>query len=472
MRLSLHKLSRRAKWLGIIFKYAMVGTQRNYTRGPLNSAIILLAIPMVLEMVMESIFVIVDIFWVAKLGAESIAAVGITEAVITVVYAVSIGLSMATTAMIARRVGEKDDAAAAVAATQALWLGIAVAIIIGAAGILFADDILRLMGAEEAVIRDGSTYTMVMLGGSVTIVYLFLLNAIFRGAGDATIAMRSLWLANGINLILDPLLIFGVGPFPEMGVMGAAVATTIGRGIGVIYQFSHLFGLGGRIRLSLKQLALNAPVAKRLARLSLGGIGQFIIAVSSWIFLMRIVSPYGSEAIAGYTIAVRIIHFTFLPAWGLGNAAATLVGQNLGAGKPERAERSLWRAAQINFMTLTVVAIVMIIFAAEFIGLFSKDPGILVYGIDALRFFCYGYPLMAIGMVALQSLNGAGDTDTPTLINFIAFWLIEIPVAWYLAQQIGLGPRGVFWAILIAEAVFSVLTVWVIRRGRWKLATV
>ena len=281
-----------------------------------------------------------------------------------------------------------------------------------------------------------------------------------------------LWLANGINLILDPIFIFGWGPVPEMGVMGAAVATTIGRSIGVLYQLNHLFGVSGRIRVRFSQLGLHYAVAKRLLRLSLGGIGQFIIAVSSWIFLMRIVAPYGSAAIAGYTIAVRIIHFTFLPAWGLGNAAATLVGQNLGADKPHRAERSLWRAAQFNFVTLSFVAIVLILLANQSIAVFTDDPEIIAFGADALRFFCYGYPLMAMGMVALQSLNGAGDTDTPTLINFIAFWLIEIPLAWWLAEMAGLGPRGVFWAILIAESVFAVLSIWVIRRGRWKQVTV
>lgn len=472
MRVSYHKLSRRLRWLGIIFSLGLSNKERDYTRGPVNSAVILLAIPMMLEMLMESVFVIVDMFWVAKLGADAIAAVGLTEAVITVVYAVAIGLSMATTAMVARRVGEKNEKAAAVAAAQSLWLGLSVSIIIGVTGALFAEELLKLMGASHEAIQIGSNYTMVMLGGSISILYIFLLNAIFRGAGDAAIAMRSLWLANGINLILDPILIFGFGPIPEMGVMGAAVATTIGRSIGVLYQLNHLFGISGRISIKFAQLALNFTVAKRLARISLGGIGQFLIAVSSWIFLMRIIAPYGSEAIAGYTIAVRIIHFTFLPAWGLGNAAATLVGQNLGANNPERAEQSLWRAAQFNFVALSVVAILLIVFANESIGLFTSEPAIVAVGAEGLRYFCYGYPFMALGMVALQSLNGAGDTDTPTLINFIAFWLIEIPLAWYLAETLALGPKGVFWAILIAESIFAVLSIWVIRRGRWKTVSV
>jgi len=335
MRVSIHKVRRRTRWMGIIFSLGLSDKERDYTRGPINSAVILLAIPMMLEMFMESVFVIVDMFWVAKLGADAIAAVGLTEAVITVVYAVAIGLSMATTAMVARRVGEKNEKAAAIAAVQSLWLGLSIAALIGVIGVLFAEEILRLMGASDETIVIGADYTMVMLGGSISILFIFLLNAIFRGAGDAAIAMRSLWLANGINLILDPILIFGLGPVPEMGVMGAAVATTIGRSIGVLYQLNHMFSVSGRIRVQLAQLAFNLEVALRLARLSVGGIGQFLIAVSSWIFLMRIIAPYGSEAIAGYTIAVRIIHFTFLPAWGLGNAAATLVGQNLGACKPQ-----------------------------------------------------------------------------------------------------------------------------------------
>jgi len=468
MRVSIHKVRRRTRWMGIIFSLGLSDKERDYTRGPINSAVILLAIPMMLEMFMESVFVIVDMFWVAKLGADAIAAVGLTEAVITVVYAVAIGLSMATTAMVARRVGEKNEKAAAIAAVQSLWLGLSIAALIGVIGVLFAEEILRLMGASDETIVIGADYTMVMLGGSISILFIFLLNAIFRGAGDAAIAMRSLWLANGINLILDPILIFGLGPVPEMGVMGAAVATTIGRSIGVLYQLNHMFSVSGRIRVQLAQLAFNLEVALRLARLSVGGIGQFLIAVSSWIFLMRIIAPYGSEAIAGYTIAVRIIHFTFLPAWGLGNAAATLVGQNLGACKPQRAEQSLWRAAQFNFFTLSIVAVLLIAFASQAISLFSSEPEIVAIGAQGLRFFCYGYPIMALGMVALQSLNGAGDTYTPTLINFVAFWLIEIPLAWYLAEAANLGPQGVFWAILVAETVFAFLSVWVIRRGRWK----
>lgn len=463
---------KRLRWWRIVFAVALSNQERDYTRGRINTAVILLAIPMMLEMLMESVFVIVDMFWVAKLGADAIAAVGLTEAVITIVYAVAIGLSMATTAMVSRRIGEKEEQAAGVVASQALWLGLFISLAIGLCGFLFAREILLLMGASPLAIEQGLGYTTWMLSGSASILFIFLLNAIFRGAGDANIAMRSLWLANGVNLILDPILIFGWGPIPAMGVTGAAIATTIGRSIGVIYQLYYLFGVQGRIRVRLQQLSFDWQISQRLMRLSLGGIGQFLIAVSSWIFLMRIVAPYGSAVIAGYTIAVRIIHFTFLPAWGLGNAAATLVGQNLGADRPYRAERSLWRAAQFNFITLSIVAFVLIIFAEPSIAFFTQDPEIIKIGAEALRFFCYGYPLMAFGMVASQALNGAGDTDTPTLINFVAFWLIEIPLAWYLANQFGLGPQGVFWAVLISETVFAGLSVWVIRRGRWQTVQV
>jgi len=468
MRVSLHKIRRRNRWLKHIVARSLSDKPREYTRGPINSAVILLAIPMMLEMLMESVFVIVDMFWVAKLGADAIAAVGLTEAVITLVYAVAIGLSMATTAMISRRVGEKDHKGAGIAAAQSLWLGLIVSLIVGVVGFTFAEDILRLMGATDAAIEIGADYTMVMLGGSMSILYLFLLSSIFRGAGDANIAMRSLWLANGINLVLDPILIFGFGPIPEMGVFGAAVATTIGRTIGVLYQLNYLFGIGGRIQDKAAHLRFNLGVAKKLARLSLGGVGQFIIAVSSWIFLIRIVAPYGSATVAGYTIAVRIFDFILLPAWGLGNAASTLVGQNLGAKKPLRAERSFWRAAQFNFVIAFLMSAFLLLFARQAISVFSNDPDIINFGATALRFFCYGYPLMALGMVALQSLNGAGDTDTPTLINFVAFWLIQIPLAWTLEGYFGFGPDGVLWAILISESIFAVIAIWVIRLGRWK----
>ena len=463
-----HGLRRRLQWLNIVVRTSLAEQERDFTRGPINTAVILLAIPMMLEMLMESVFVIVDMFWVAKLGADAIAAVGLTEAVITLCYAIAIGLSMATTAMVARRIGEKDPDAAAVVAVQSLWIGMLVSLILGLGGALYAREILLMMGATTQAVDQGAGYTGVMLGGSVSIIYIFLLNAIFRGAGDAAIAMRSLWLANGVNLILDPILIFGWGPIPAYGVTGAAIATTIGRSIGILYQLYHLFDLRGRIRVRASQLAFNTEVAWRLAKVSLGGIGQFLIAVSSWIFMMRIMAPYGSVAIAGYTIAVRIIHFTFLPAWGLGNAAATLVGQNLGANRPNRAEQSLWRAAQFNFVTLFVVAILLVVFAEVVIAVFNADPEIVAIGSEGLRFFCYGYPLMALGMVALQSLNGAGDTKTPTMINFVAFWLLEIPLAWWLAVEVELGPSGVFWSILISETVFAGLAIWVIRRGNWK----
>lgn len=451
-----------------LWRRALRGEEQDYTRGPIRRAVFLLAVPMILEMVMESVFAITDIFFVSRLGADAVAVVGLTEAVVTLIYAVAIGLSMAATAMVARRIGEKDEAGAAVATAQVLWVGMSCAVLIGTLGILFAADILRLMGAEPAVIEGGTAYTTILLGGSVTILYLFLINAIFRGAGDASIAMRSLWLANGINIVLDPILIFGLGPFPEMGVTGAAVATTCGRGIGVIYQLWCLFGVNSRIRIGWRQLGLNRAVMLRLLRVSLGGVAQFAIATSAWVALMRIVAPYGSEAIAGYTIAVRVIMFTILPAWGLGNAAATLVGQNLGADQPQRAERSVWIAARYNLYFMLGVAVVFIVGAPWIIGWFSSEPTVIAYGVDCLRFISYGYGFYAIGMILVQALNGAGDTDTPTLINFVCYWLFQIPLAWWLAQGVDMGPRGVFLAVMIAESVLALAAVMVFRSGRWK----
>lgn len=460
---------RHAAW---ILRESLSGRERDYTRGPIGDAVLLLAIPMVLEMSMESIFVIVDIFFVAKLGAAAVASVGLTEAVLTLLYAVAIGLSMGATALVARRIGEKDPAAATVVAAQCVWIGVILSVAIGVAGIVFAPDILRLMGGDDAVVRDGARYTAIMLGGSATIMFIFLFNAIFRGAGDAVIAMRALWIANGINIVLDPLLIFGIGPFPELGVTGAAVATTIGRGIGVLYQI-YMLGTGRfRITLRMRDWRIRMPVMLRLLRVSMGGVFQFLIATSSYLLLMRIVARYGSNAVAGFTIGIRIFAFTFLPAWGLGNAAATLVGQNLGAGDPERAERSVWRAAAYNTVFLVLVALVFILFAESLVGVFTSDPVVLAYGADCLRIVSYGYGLYAVGMVVTQAFNGAGDTDTPTLINFVCFWLLQIPLAFALAETLAFGTRGVYAAVTIAESILAVVAVIVFRRGRWKLKAV
>lgn len=428
----------------------------------------LLAIPMMLEMSMESIFAVVDIAFVSRLGTDAVAAVGITEALLTVLYAVSIGLGMGVTAMVSRRIGEKDADGAAQVTGQALWVGAVVSLAIGLIGAIFARDLLVVMGASDSVIEQGSGYTRVLLGGSATILYLFLLNAAFRGAGDAAVALRSLWLANGINIVLDPCLIFGIGPFPEMGVTGAAVATTIGRGIGVLYQLYFLFGGRGRIAFRMRHLRVTATVILRMLRISAGGIGQFLIATASWVVLMRIVALHGSGPIAAYTIALRMVEFALLPAWGLGNAAATLVGQNLGAGQAGRAAASAWRAAQYNAVFMTVVGFFMFVFAPLIGGLLSNDPVVLTYTTSCLRILGIGYPMYAVGMIMIQSLNGAGDTAMPSLLNLICFWLLQIPLAYWLAVGTDLGPNGVFIAIVASESLLTVLSILVFRGGRWQ----
>ena len=447
---------------------SLSGAEQDYTRGPIDRALVLLAIPMVLEMAMESVFVIADIYFVSSLGPEAVAAVGLTEAVLTLLYAVAVGLGMATTAMISRRVGEGRIAEANLAAGQALWIGAALAITVGVAGYHGADWLLRAMGAEADVIEGGVGYTAIIFGGSGTIVFLFLINAIFRGAGDPMIAMRALWLANGINLVLDPILIFGWGPIEAMGVEGAAIATTIGRGAGVVYQLWCLFSIGGRLRPGPGDLKIAPPVLLRLLRLSAGGIAQFLIHTASWVILVRIIALSGSIAVAGYTIAIRIIDFTIMPAWGLGNAASTLVGQNLGAGSPDRAERSAWRAVRVNLWFLSTVGIVFVFFAEGLVGIFTDDPAVLRYGADALRIIALGYPVYAVGMIMVQSFNGAGDTDTPTKINFFVYWVFQIPLAWILAQHFGQGPYGAFYAILAAEGLLAVVGSAIFRRGHWR----
>ena len=440
----------------------------DYTSGPVGRALGLLAIPMMLEMSMESVFAVVDIAFVSRLGTDAVAAVGITEALVTVLYAVAIGLGMGVTAMVSRRVGAKDNDAAATVTGQAIWLGAALSIVIGISGVLFAQDLLRIMGASQNVIVVGEGFAAVSLGGSATILYLFLLNAAFRGAGDATVALRSLWLANGINIVLDPCLIFGIGPFPEMGVTGAAVATTIGRGIGVAYQLVYLFGGRGRLAFNPRHLLIVPALLKRMVVISIGGVGQFLITTASWIAIMRIVAVYGSSAIAAYTIALRMIEFALLPAWGLGNAAATLVGQNLGAERPDRAERSAWRAAKYNAVFMTAVGICLILAAPVITNLFSSDPEVIRYGTSCLRILGVGYPMYAVGMIMIQALNGAGDTSTPSGLNFLCFWLIQIPLAFWLAESASLGPDGVFLAIVISESLLTILSIIMFRRGAWK----
>ncbi|GAA0859760.1 MATE family efflux transporter [Aliiglaciecola litoralis] len=421
---------------------------------------------------MEAIFALVDIFYVSFLGYQAVSVVGLTEAILTILYALAIGLSMGVTATVARRIGEKNPQKANQAAGQALWLGLIVALAVAAMGLWYTADILRFMGADDEVLALGSNYTMIMMCGSVTIVYLFLINAIFRGAGDASVAMRSLWLANGINIVLDPILIFGWGIFPEMGVTGAAVATTIGRGIGVIYQLYHLCGNRGRISLTLRALIPKFHALMALVKVSTGGILQFLVATASWVVLVRIVATYGSAAVAGYTIAIRIVLFTLLPAWGLSNAVATLVGQNLGAGQALRAEQSVWKIAKYNVSFMLSVALILFVFAPYIVSAFSSQQDVMGYAIRCLRYISVGFGFYGLGMVVVQAFNGAGDTMTPTKINFLCFWLVQIPLAYYLATGLLWGPSGVFWAIVIAQSSMTVVGVWLFRRGKWKTQSV
>ena len=447
---------------------AISDNETDFTVGPIGRALGLLAIPMMLEMAMEAVFAVVDIAFVSRLGTDAIAAVGLTEALVTVLYAVAIGLGMGVTAMVSRRIGAKDRDAAAQVTGQAIWIAGALAIVIGICGVIYATDLLLMMGASEAVVAQGRGFTAMLLGGSASILYLFLLNAAFRGAGDAPVALRSLTLANAINIVLDPCLIFGLGPFPEMGVTGAAVATTIGRGIGVAYLAYYLFGGNGRLKLAVRHLTPVPDLMLRMIRISLGGIGQFLISTSSWIAIMRIVALYGSAPIAAYTIGLRLIEFAILPAWGLGNAAATLVGQNLGADKPDRAERSVWRASRYNAIFMTIIGVVMILLAPQIVTLFSAEPEVIRYGTSCLRILGFGYPMYAVGMIIIQALNGAGDTTTPSVMNFICFWILQIPLAYWLATAAGFGPNGVFLAIVISETVLTLLGVAVFRKGKWR----
>jgi putative MATE family efflux protein len=460
----------RSSWrrLRSFFAEALRDNEEDFTSGPIGRALGLLAIPMMLEMAMESIFAVVDIAFVSRLGTDAVAAVGITEALITVLYGIAIGLGMGITAMVSRRIGKKDPHGAAQVTGQAIWLGIGLSIGIGVVGALFARDLLALMGASDGVIEQGAGFTAVLLGGSFSIIYLFLLNAAFRGAGDATVALRSLWIANAINIILDPCLIFGLGPFPEMGVTGAAVATTIGRGIGVVYQLWYLMNGRGRIAFAIQHLRFVPSLAWKLVVISLGGIGQFLVATSSWIVIMRIVAIFGSPAIAAYTIALRMMEFVFLPAWGLGNAAATLVGQNLGAGQPARAEESTWRAAKYNTIFMTFIGMFLLVFAEGITGLFTVEPDVLRIGTSCLQILAIGFPAYAVGMVIVQAMNGAGDTETPATLNAICFWLLQIPLAFMLATKTSLLSNGAFVAITLSETVLTILAVIVFRRGRWK----
>ncbi len=447
---------------------AIRGSRQDFTTGNLNRAILLLAIPMILEMVLESLFAVVDVFWVSRLGADAVATVGLTESLLSLVFAIGLGLSLSTTAMVARRIGEKDPAGAAVAGVQAIVLGLAVSAIVGLPCLFYAPRLLRLMGASLEIIAIGSGYARIALGGSGAIMLLFLNNAIFRGAGDAAIAMRLLWVSNIINLVLDPCLIFGLGPFPKLGVTGAALATFTGRSIGVLYQFYRLLRGTERIRILRQQFRINLRVLLRLLRVSLTGILQFAIAHTSWIGLVRIVSVFGSAALAGYTIAIRIIIFIILPSWGLSNAAATLVGQNLGAKQPERAEASVWRTGFYNMLFLGAVGLLFVFFAEPVVRLFTRDPLVVPLAASCLRILSYGNVAYAYAMVMLQAFNGAGDTMTPTVVNFFCFWLLEIPLAYFLAITARMHSNGVFFSIVVAQASIAAVSIILFKRGRWK----
>jgi putative MATE family efflux protein len=453
-------------------KEAVSGTERDFTETSLRHAIFILAVPMVLEMVMESVFAVVDIFFVSRLGADAVATVGITESVMTIVYAIGSGLSMATTAIVARRIGEKNKKEAGVVAFQAILAGVLVSLVIALPGMLYAREFLIIMGATESMAAEGSWYPAIMFGGNAVVMLLFIINAVFRSSGDAAISMRVVWFANLINLVLDPLLIFGIGPFPELGLAGAAIATTIGRGLAVIYQFYLLFRGNYRIRLYWHSLRIKVKVMIELMQISGGGILQNLVATSSWIFLVRIIAVSGPEALAGYTIAIRIILFSLLPAWGLSNAAATLVGQNLGAKHPERAEKSVWITGYVNMVFMGTIGFLLALFPQFFMELFITEEQVVDNGALALRIISFGFVFYALGMVLVQGFNGSGDTFTPTKINLLCFWVIEIPLAYLLAITWEMGIAGASIAIVSAESMLAIIAWLVFRKGKWKLKKV
>ena len=466
----LKNINLRSVWTDL--KEAIAGTDRDFTETPLGKAIFILAVPMVLEMVMESIFAIVDIFFVSRLGSDAVATVGLTESAMTIVYAVSIGLSMATTALVSRRIGEKKNKEAGLVAFQAIAIGIIISLFIAIPGYFLAKDFLRIMGGTEEIINNGFSYPAIMFAGNVVIMLLFIINAVLRSSGDAALSMRVMWVANLINLVLDPLLIFGIGPFPELGIKGAAIATTTGRGIAVLYQFYILFRGKHRVRLYLDSIKIRISIMLKLLRISGGGILQNLIATSSWIFLVRIIAESGPAALAGYTIALRIVIFSLLPAWGLSNAASTLVGQNLGAKMPDRAERSVWITSYVNMAFMGLISIVLILFPEFWISIFIDDAEVIRDGVTSLRIISYGFVLYGLGMVLTQGFNGSGDTITPTWINGISFWLFEIPLAYLLAITLGYGLAGACYAIVCAESVLALLSLYLFRKGKWKLRKV
>lgn len=451
---------------------ALKGTESEFTKGSINKAIFLLSVPMIAEMLMESLFAVVDVYFVSKVSVNAVATVGLTESVLMIIYSIAVGLSMAATAIVARRIGEKDPKRASRAAFQAIILSVTVGVVLGTVGLIFAGDILRLMGGEPELVEEGIGYTQIMYAGNLSILLIFLINGIFRGAGNAAIAMRSLWLANGINIILDPILIFGLGSIPEFGVAGAAIATTTGRSIGVLYQLYHLFNGKSVIHIVRDTVILRWQTMKEMIKVSSGGIAQFLIESASWIFLVRVVSEFGSDALAGYTIAFRIIVFTLLPSWGMANAAATLVGQNLGAKKPDRAETSVWRTALYNGIFLLVVSVGFFVFADAILSIFTDVPSVKAIGKSALQIICFGYVFFSYGMVIGQAFNGAGDTRTPMWISLVVFWIIQIPMAYWLAISLGLESDGVFISIAACHSIYAIVAMVLFKRGKWKLVEV
>ena len=449
-------------------KEAIRGSHQDFTEAPIGRAVVLLAVPMVLEMMMESVFVVADVFFVGRLGPDAVATVGITESLMTVMYALAIGLSIGAAATVARRVGEKDPDSAGRSAVQSVLMGLGAAAIFGTIGTLFGPQLLALMGASDDVLRTGSTFARVMLGGSGTVVMLFLINAVFRGAGDAAIAMRVLWFANAINIILGPCLIFGIGPFPELGVTGAAVGTTIGRGSGVVYQLIHLSRGNGRLRIRRSHLKFDLDVMRSIVRISGTATFQNFVGTASWMGLVRILTGFGSAAVAGNTIGIRIILFALLPSFGVSNAAATLVGQNLGAKKPDRAEAAAWKAGMYNTICLGTVGAIFLLFAPQIVSLFTMDPEVALYAVRCLRIVSAGFLFYGYAMVLTASFNGAGDTRTPTLINLVCLWMWEIPLAWALAHPFGFGPTGVFIAVSVAFSTMAFVSGWLFSKGMWK----
>lgn len=455
-----------------LLKNAIRGTEEDYTKIAIKKAIFLLAVPMILELVMESVFALVDIFFVGKLGASAVATVGLTETYLFLLYSVAMGLSTAVTAIIARRTGEKDHDSAGVAAIQSIFIAVVASIPFAIAGIFYAKELLIIMGADEWSINYGYRYTQWMIGGNLIIILIFVINAIFRGAGDAAIAMRILWISNAINIVLDPLLIFGWGPFPELGIEGAAVATIIGRSTGVILQVWTLFKGGKHIRTAIHQIYFDSKVLLHILRTSIGGVAQMIVAMTSWIFLMRILSNIGSEAVAGATIAIRIMMFSTMPAWGLSNAAATLVGQNLGACHPERAEKAVWTTGFYNMIFLLGVSLVYFFYNQSLVSFFTNNAKVIAIGSEWLQILSYSFFVYGWWMVSVQAFNGAGDTKTPTKINLVFFWLIQIPLSYLLAVILDWKQSGVFWGVFISETSVGLFTLWLFKRGGWKKAKV